>query len=144
MSALQITQIEFTICQATLITALTSLSLFHRIAQPFLEDLDHKHCLAYALEYLDGIVEDWKRVIWMDESSFPVGACQGSVNWILRTTPEEFYSNCINFKQREATGIMFGGCFRWGKMGAGVIFQVQNRTNIILTVYHNQILLNPL
>ena len=78
MSALQIIKIlAFTICQATLITALTSLSLFHRIARrrPFLKDLDRKRRFAYALKYRHWTVEDWKRVIWTDESSFHVGAC---------------------------------------------------------------------
>lgn len=115
LSAIQIIKIfKFLICEATLITALTSLSLFHRIARrrPFLKDLDRKRRLAYALKYRHWTVEDWKRVIWTDESSFHIGARRGSVDWIWRTPQDEFHRDCIDFKKRPSVGTMFWGCFR--------------------------------
>ena len=54
LSANQIIKIfKFAICEATLITALTSLSLLHRIARQrsFLKMLDREQRLAYALKY---------------------------------------------------------------------------------------------
>jgi hypothetical protein len=115
MSLFQIIKmLAFIICEATLLKGLTSLGLFHRIAQrrPFLKNLDRKRRLAYALKYQHWTVEDWKRVIWTDESSFHIGARRGSVDWIWRTVEEEFHTDCIDFKKRESMGTMFWGCFR--------------------------------
>ena len=146
LSAIQLIKIFlFTICEATLITALTGLSLFHRIARrrPFLKDLDRKRRLAYALKYRHWTVEDWKRVIWTDESSFHIGARRGSVDWIWRTPQDEFHRDCIDHKKRQSAGTMFWGCFRWGKMGPGVFFRLPKGTNIT-SIYQDQILLGPL
>jgi DDE superfamily endonuclease len=147
MSLIKIVKIlQFYVSETTLLKALTTLGLFHRIARrrPFLKIVDRTRRLAYALKYRHWTVEDWKRIIWTDESSFHVGARRGSVDWIWRTVEEEFHADCINFKKRESMGTMFWGCFRWGKMGPGVFFRTPKGTNITSTIYRDQILLGPL
>jgi len=147
MLALQILKtLEFSITERTLITALTGLSFCHWIAQrqPFLKDIDRVWRLEYALKYQHWTVEDWKRILWTDESSFHVGARSGTVDWIWRTTTEEYHPDCIDFKKRQSAGTMFCGCFRWGKMGPGMFFRTLKGSNITSTVYRDQVLLGPL
>ena len=138
MSALQILKtLEFSISERTLITALTGLSFYHRIARrrPFLKDIDRVQRLEYALKYQHWTVEDWKRIIWTDESSFHVRARRGTVDWIWRTTTEEYHPDCIDFKKRQSAGTMFWSCFRWGKIGSEIFFRTLKGSNIISTVY---------
>jgi transposase len=76
MSACEIIKdLGFNVSESTLIQVLTQLNLFHRVARqrPFIRVLDKKRRLEYAKKYKHWTAEDWKRVIWTDESSFHIG-----------------------------------------------------------------------
>ena len=66
-------------------------------------------------------------------------------DWEWRRDDEVFYLDCIDYKKR-ATGteMMFWGAFRWGKMGSGVFFELEEGKKANSTIYRDQILKGPL
>jgi transposase len=83
-------------------------------------------------------------VLWMDESSFHIGLYHGTIDWIWRSSDEEYHIDYIDFKKWESSGIIFWGVFRWGKMDPGIFFRITRGEYINSTIYHNQILLGSL
>ena len=126
---------------------LKGLGYNHRIARrrSFLKKLDRKQRLQFAKRHAHLTVEDWKAYIWTDEMSVKVGMERSTQDWVWRRTDEEFHPDCINYKKRETgTGMMFWGAFRWGKMGPGTFFDLEDGQKVNSTVYRDQILLRPL
>ena len=77
--------------------------------------------------------------------SIKVGMERSTQDWVWRRTDEEFHSDCINYKKRATgTGMMFWGAFRWGKMGPGVFFDLEDGGTVNSTIYRDQILKGPL
>ena len=131
----------------TLIQTLKSLGYNHRIARrrPFLKKLDRKRRLQFAKKHAHLTVDDWKSYIWTDEMSVKIGMERTTQDWIWRKADEEFHPDCINYTKRATgTGMMFWGSFRWGKMGPGVFFDLEDEMTINSTVYRDQILTGPL
>jgi transposase len=131
----------------TLKFALKDLGYNHRIARrrPFLKKLDRKRRLQFAKRHAHFTVEDWKAFIWTDEMSVKIGMERTTQDWVWRKAEEEFHPDCINYKKRETgTGMMFWGAFRWGRMGPGVFFQLEDGQKVNSTIYRDQILTGPL
>jgi len=145
ISIIQDLQLDIGISQ--LKCTLKDLGYNHRIARyrPFLKKLDRKRRLQFAKRHAHFTVDDWKAFIWTDEMSVKVGMQRSSRDWIWRRSDEEFHPDCIDYKKR-ATGIgmMFWGAFRWGKMGPGVFFELENGKKVNSTIYRDQILKGPL
>ena len=49
--------------------------------KPFLSIMYRKKCLSFALKYKEWTVEDWKRVIWSDETKINRTASDGR-QWV--------------------------------------------------------------
>lgn len=113
--------------------------------RPLLKKIDYKRRLQFAKEHKDWTVDDWKRVIFTDESIFKVGMERLSVTYVWRKRGEEFHRDCVEPKIKQVgTGLMFWGSFRLGKLGPGLFFQLEPGQKINSTVYRDQILLGPL
>ena len=55
--------------------------------------------LAFAVKYKDWTIEDWKRVIWTDETSVVLGQQRGN-HWVWRTPLcRKRRTYCINRKR---------------------------------------------
>jgi hypothetical protein len=65
--------------------------------------------------------DDWKNVLWTDESSFEIGKNSRQVR-VWRSEGERFNSSCLtpSFKSGRQT-VMVWGCFMWGKCGPLII-----------------------
>ena len=101
--------------------------------------------LQFAKRHAHLTVENWKAYIWTDEMSIKVGMERSTQDWVWRRTDEEFHPDCINYKKRvTGTGMMFWGAFRWGKIGPGVFFDLEDRGTVNSTIYRDQILKGPL
>lgn len=61
-------------------------------------------------------LEDWKKVIWSDETSIILGHRRGSVR-VWRRTEERQDKTCIRRRWKGASEFMFWGCFSWNKRG---------------------------
>jgi transposase len=141
-----IEKLDLQVTEPTLIKTLNEMKLFHRIARrrPYLTVKDRKRQLEHAKKFKDWTVDDFKRVIYTDETSFHVGMRRGSVDWIWRSADEEFHPDCIDYTKRPKNGIMFWGAFRWGKMGPGLFFNVPKGEHINSKMYRDQVLAGPL
>ena len=74
-----------------------------------------------------------------------MGMERSTRDWVWRRTDEEFHPDCIEYKKRTTgTGMMFWGAFRWGRMGPGVFFDLDDGQKVNSTVYRDQILTGPL
>ena len=145
MSIIQDLQLDTSITR--LKCTLNDLGYNYRIARcwPFLKKLDRKRRLQFAKRHAHFTVEDWKAFIWTDEMSVKVGMQRSTRDWIWRRDDEEFHSGCINYKKRATgTGMMFWGVFRWGRMGPGVFFELEDGKKVNSTIYRDQILKGPL
>jgi transposase len=145
MSIIHDLQLE--VSDRTLKRTLKSLGYNHRIARrrPFLKKLDRKRRLQFAKRHAHFTIEDWKAFIWTDEMSVKIGMERSTRDWVWRKTDEEFHPDCIDYRKRATgTGMMFWGAFRWGKMGPGLFFDLEDGQKVNSTVYRDQILNGPL
>ena len=62
--------------------------------KPLLSPKHRKQRLAFALKYKEWTVEDWKRVIWSDETKINRIASDGR-QWIWKKTREELVKKKI-------------------------------------------------
>ena len=66
--------------------------------------------LAFYIRYRDWTLEDWKKVIWSDETSVVLGARRGSTR-IWRKSDEAFEKLVIRNRWKGYLEFMFWGCF---------------------------------
>ena len=78
--------------------------------------------LAWCLAYKDWTLEDWKRVIWTDETSVILGLRRGGYRvWRL---PDEVYNkSCVRPRWKNASEFMFWGSFSYDFKGPCHIWQ---------------------
>jgi hypothetical protein len=72
--------------------------------------------LAWCLDHQDWTLEDWKNVIWSDETSVILGLKRGSTR-LWRKTSEAVQDDCIRRRWKGFTEFMFWGCFSYDKKG---------------------------
>jgi transposase len=95
----------------TVRTSLHELGFQSRVAvkKPFLSDQHKAKRLKFAKEYKKWTVEDWKSVIWTDESSFEIGKnTRQTVVW--RKVDERHRSECLapTFKSGRTSTMVWG------------------------------------
>ena len=72
--------------------------------------------LQFALRYKDWTLEQWKDVIWTDETSVCLGARRGKKR-VWRTSKEKYKESCIRTRYKGFSEFMFWGCFSYDKKG---------------------------
>ena len=78
---------------------------------------DQQLCrLAFALEHKDWTLEDWKNVIWSDETSVILGHRRGSVR-VWRTVDEAYNKTTVRNRWKGYSEFMFWGCFSYDRIG---------------------------
>ena len=77
--------------------------------------------LQWAKEHREWTVEDWKRVVWSDESRFTLFRSDGRV-WVWRLPGERLMPECVvPTVKHGGGGAMFWGCFSWYGVGPLVV-----------------------
>lgn len=77
--------------------------------------------LKFALDHKDWTLEDWKDVIWSDETSVLLGHRRGGYR-VWRKSNEAFVKSCIRERWKGFMEFMFWGCFSYDKKGPCHIF----------------------
>ena len=77
---------------------------------------------AFALRYRHWTIEDWKKVIWTDETSVLLGARRGKVR-VWRTSKETFSPTVVRNRWKGFSEFMFWGCFTYDRKGPFHIWQ---------------------
>ena len=75
-----------------------------------------KDRLEFCLRHEDWTLEDWKNVIWTDETSIILGYCLGGYH-IWRTPEERFLKSTIRERWKGFSEFMFWGTFIYNKKG---------------------------
>jgi transposase len=84
--------------------------------KPGLNAVQRASRLVFCLDYKDWTIEDWKRVIWSDETSVILGHRRGAVR-LWRSDTEAYERTCIRRRWKGYSEFMFWGCFSWDKKG---------------------------
>jgi len=72
--------------------------------------------LAWCLEHKDWTLDDWKNVIWSDETSVTMGGQRGRIR-VWRQGSEAYNYHCIRRRWKGFKEFMFWGCFSYDKKG---------------------------
>jgi hypothetical protein len=84
--------------------------------KPGLTDKAKAQRLQFALEHVDWTLEDWKAVIWTDETSVVLGQRRGAVQ-VWRREYEAHEKSYIRRRWKHASEFMFWGSFSYDKKG---------------------------
>ena len=84
--------------------------------KPGLDSAMKEARLQFCLRYRHWTLDDWKNVIWSDETSVVLGSRRGRrLQW--RTPKEKYAQTCIRRRWKGCSEFMFWGCFSYEKKG---------------------------
>jgi len=72
--------------------------------------------LQFALRFEHWTLEDWKNVIWSDETSVILGHRRGGIR-VWRKSAEKYDKTCMTRRWKGSSEFMFWGCFSYNKKG---------------------------
>lgn len=78
--------------------------------------------LRFCLEYQYWTLDDWKKVLWSDETSVVHGAKRGGER-VWRTAEEAYDKTCIRVRWKGFSEFMFWGCFSYDYKGPYHIYK---------------------
>lgn len=84
--------------------------------KPGLTDENRKKRLEFCLAHKDWTLEDWKNVIFTDETSVALNQRRGGVR-VWRTKDEANHPTCIHRRWKGNSDFMVWGCFSYDKKG---------------------------
>ena len=84
--------------------------------KPGLTEGMRKDRLAWCLAHESWTLEDWKKVIWSDETSIILGQRRGGYR-VWRTPEEKHLRSCIRERWKGYSEFMFWGCFSYDHKG---------------------------
>ncbi len=82
--------------------------------------------LEWCLAHQDWTLEDWKNVIWSDETSVLLCQRQGGYR-IWRLPSEQFEKTCVRPRYKGYSEFLFWGCFSWDKKGPCYIWSSETK-----------------
>ena len=75
-----------------------------------------KDYFRWCLDYKDWTLEDWKKIIWTDETAVILGHQRGGYR-IWRTPGEAFIKSCIRERWKGYSEFIFWGSFIYDRKG---------------------------
>lgn len=82
--------------------------------------------LKWALDYKDWTLDDWKMVIWTDETSVVLGHRRGGYR-VWRRLEERAVKSCIRERWKGYLEFMFWGCFSYDKKGLCYVYKLETK-----------------
>jgi transposase len=121
--------------QQTLNTNISIQTIRHELAKegvhsciprpkPLISEVNKEKRLSWALAHEDWTVEDFKKIVWSDESTYTQFQTSG-FRRVMREPSEEFHEDCIAATVGKSVGRMFWGCFSW--IGLGPLVPLTDR-----------------
>src|SRR2546421_1851862 len=93
-----------------------SLGKFKPTYKPGLTAAMREARFKFCIEHQHWSIEDWKNVIWSDETSVMLGHRRGATR-VWRTKEERYDGTVIRTRWKKASEFMFWGCFSYDKKG---------------------------
>jgi hypothetical protein len=100
--------------------------VFKRTVKPGLKEEDKKARLAWCLLHENWTLEDWKDVIWTDETSVQLGGVRGKRR-IWRTKNETYHEHCVTRRWKGFSEFMWWSCFSWHAKGPYHIWEDETK-----------------
>jgi len=113
----------------TIRRALYEMGYHSRIAlrKPYISESNRRFRLKWSRERRFWSINDWKKVIWSDESRFTLFQNDGKVH-VWRLPKEKYDVNClVPTVKHGGGGVMMWGCFSW--YGMGPLVRIDGRVN---------------
>lgn len=82
---------------------------YHARLKPPISETNRRKRLQWAYEHVNWTMDDWRRVLWTDET-WVTGGHHRRV-WVTRKKGEEWNPTCIVEKHQRKNGWLFWGCF---------------------------------
>ena len=120
---------EQSVSVSTVQRRLRSAGLWGRVAvrKPLLRHGNKQKCLKWAMEHRNWTIDDWKKVLWTDESKFEVFGNRRRV-YVRRSSSEKMHPDCVTPTVKHGGGsVMVWGCFSYS--GVGHLHRVQGILN---------------
>jgi len=117
------------VSKSTIKRALYKMGYHSRTAlrKPHISEPNRKVRLKWARERRFWTIDDWKRVIWSDESRFTLFQSDKKIH-VWRLPNERYQVNClVPTIKHGGGGIMMWGCFSW--YGLGPLVRIDGRIN---------------
>lgn len=86
------------------------------VRKPFLTNRMKTARLNWAREHQSWTLNDWKKVLWSDESRFNLHANDGR-RLVRRREGESLHPDCIERTSKHPTSVMVWSCFSWHGVG---------------------------
>lgn len=97
------------------------------LRKPSVSERNRKIRLNWARERRLWTMDDWKKVVWSDESRFTMFQNDGKIR-VWRLTEEKYDVNClVPTVKHGGGGVMMWGCFSW--FGLGPLVRIDGRIN---------------
>lgn len=113
----------FEVSSSTIRRALHEQGIHNRIAikKPFISNINRGKRLLFARNHRNLTIDDWKHILWTDESSFTIGKNSYQIR-VWRPSSQRYDPSCLtpSFKSGRQS-VMVWGCFMWNKRGPLVI-----------------------
>jgi len=97
------------------------------LRKPNVSEANRKIRLNWARERCLWTIDDWKKIVWSDESRFTLFQNDGKIQ-VWRLPKEKYDINClVPTVKHGGGGIMMWGCFSW--YGLGPLIRIDGRVN---------------
>lgn len=108
----------FSVSDRTVRRRLVEAGLRARIPRkkPFLNCQQRKKRVAWAKEHIKWTLEDWKRVIWSDETRISIFGSDG-IRYVRRRPGEDCIPECTTATMKHPQSVMIWGCMSWYGIG---------------------------
>lgn len=94
--------------------------------KPLLTVAMRKNRLAWSKEHAVWTLDDWKKVIFSDESKFNIHGSDG-IKYVRRMPHEAYSPQCLDLTVKHPLSVMVWGCFSWH--GVGRLHVVEGNMN---------------
>ena len=103
--------------------ALRKAGFRRRVARrkPPISEVNRQKRLQFAQEHLHWTQEQWKKILWSDETWVCAG--RHTKTWVTRQSGEEWDPTCILEREQRKSGWMFWGCFNGDQKGPGIFWE---------------------
>ena len=121
---------------------LQGLGLNSRVAlgKPLISDANRIKRLKFAREHKDWTLDQWKKVMWSDESRLTLFQSDGSIR-VRREADEVMHPSClVPIVQACGGSIMIWGCCSWSGPGSATVWAQRMRSADYLNILNDQVI----